>query len=371
MTTFFFRRSVEKAFQLDEMPIGLSLNPSRQLEGNPPYIISAVDDVMYIVNTVLQRSISTSQRDIIANVVPTIGRVLGSDFVGMIQRKMRDEYYPKSLIQGGFPPEDRIIAFVVLINSLDVANDYIARIVSSRIASPNSNGASSASGGNAINELFPFSHDAVFVTRALETLSTTFANKTSELINDGLIVLFNNVVKPRLRPVLSDTFRDVDYTLSEADLEDLARANDTDISEPDFMDAVSQRFENAWDVLMLPLKRLLTDRTYAQLLDQTARYLSRVLEKRIWLYAGKANALGGVRLDRDFSAIVGIICRGGKYALRELFAKLMQMLMVLNMEEDEWEDLKDGRSGGDDGGVDWLLSVEERAKARAIIRAET
>src|SRR5690349_4718961 len=116
MTTFFFRRSVEKAFQLDGYPTGLSLSLSRHIEGNAPYIILAVDDVMYIVNTVIQKSISTSQRDVIASVVPTIGRVLGSDFVGMIQRKMRDESYPRPVIQGGFPPEDKIIQFIVLIN---------------------------------------------------------------------------------------------------------------------------------------------------------------------------------------------------------------------------------------------------------------
>src|ERR1700744_6119615 len=65
MTTFFFRRSVEKAFQLDELPTGLTLNMSKALEGSSPYIISAVDDVMYIVNAVLQRSLSTCQRDVV------------------------------------------------------------------------------------------------------------------------------------------------------------------------------------------------------------------------------------------------------------------------------------------------------------------
>lgn len=49
MTTFFFRRSVEKAFQLDEQPPDLSLNPHKPLKSNPPHISSAVDDIMYIV----------------------------------------------------------------------------------------------------------------------------------------------------------------------------------------------------------------------------------------------------------------------------------------------------------------------------------
>jgi hypothetical protein len=133
MTTFFFRRSVEKAFQLDESPSDLTLNPSKPLGSNPPFITSAVDDVMYIVNQVLQRTLATSQRAIIASVEPTITRVLGGDFIGMIQRKMRDESYPKPVIQGGLPPEDKVIAFLVLINNLDVSNDYIKRIVEQQL----------------------------------------------------------------------------------------------------------------------------------------------------------------------------------------------------------------------------------------------
>ncbi|KAI9739937.1 MAG: hypothetical protein M1818_004993 [Claussenomyces sp. TS43310] len=374
MTTFFFRRSVEKAFQLDEMPTGLSLSPSKPLEGNPPYIISAVDDVMYIVNTVLQRSISTSQRDIIASVIPTVGRVLGSDFVGMIQRKMRDEHYPKALIQGGFPPEDKIIAFIVLINSLDVTNDYIARIVASRLSSSSTTAKGSNSSTtpdpNSLGEVFPFSHDAVFVAHALETLSTSFSSKTTELLNEGLYVLFNNVIKPRLRPVLADTFRDVDYTLTEAELDDLARARDTDVAEPDFMDAAARRFAPAWDALMLPLRRILSERAFDLVLDQTARYLARVLERRVWNYATKVNALGAVRLERDFAGIIGAICRGARYGLRELFVRVIQILTVLNMEDEEWEELTDQPEPEHEGeaALTWVLSAEERVRARGIVR---
>lgn len=370
MTTFFFRRSVEKAFQLDESPSGLSLNPSKPLDGTPPYIISAVDDVMYIVNTVLQRSISTSQRDIISSVIPTVSRVLGSDFVGMIQRKMRDESYPKPAISGGFPPEDKIIAFIVLINSLDVANDYIGRIVSSRLSGPSAliNGMdhNHAASSPALTELFPFDHDAAFVTTTLSNLNTSFASKTSELIADGLHVLFNQVVKPRLRPVLSDTFRDVEYSLSEDELADIARSNDTDMAENEFMDTVSQRFEHSWDALMKPIGRIMTERTFANLLEQTAKYLARVLEKRVWSFAGRANELGAVRMERDFAAIVGIICRGGKYGIREIFARVLQILMVVNMEDDEWEEVQ---GGGDDEGMNWVISDEERIRARGIIKS--
>ena len=370
MSTFFFRRSVEKAFQLDESPSELSLNPSKPLGGTPPYIISAVDDVMYIANAVLQRSISTSQRDIISSVIPTVGRVLGSDFIGMIQRKMRDESYPKPAISGGFPPEDKIIAFIVLINSLDVANDYIGRIVTTRLTgpSPQANGTdhNHTTPSSPLTELFPFGHDAAFVTSTLTTLNISFASKASELITDGLHVLFNQVIKPRLRPILSDTFRDTDYSLTEEELAEIAHAKDTDMAANDFMDAVSLRFEHSWDALVKPIARLMTERTFAGLLEQIGKYLARVLEKRVWSFTGRTNSLGAVRMERDFAGIVGVVCRGGKYGIREVFSRVLQVLMVVNMEEDEWEEVEGGAD--EEEGMNWVISGEERVRARGIIK---
>lgn len=362
MSTFFFRRSVEKAFQLDEMPSGLTLNPQKHLSSEPPFIVSAVDDVMYIVNNVIQKTLSTSQRDAVASVLPTIGRVLGSDFIGMVQRKMRDESYPKPVVQGGFPPEDKIIAFVVLINSLDMSNEYLERIINAFLGvSPE--GSNGAGPHSALVNSFPFEHDVTFVTNALNTLLSTFTTKTTELLNEGLQVLANQVVKLRLRPVLADTFRDADYTLTEDELADLAAAEDLD--EDELLDAVGRRFEHGWDALMKPVARLMTPKTYATLLNTTARYLARVLLDRAWKYLGRANAFGVIRMERDFSAIVTVVSKGGNYAVRELFAKASQVLMVANMEDDEWEELV---AGGEDEGILWVLSEEERRKARNLVK---
>ncbi|ROV94605.1 hypothetical protein VPNG_09206 [Cytospora leucostoma] len=363
MSTFFFRRSVEKAFQLDEMPSGLSLNPQKHLDSEPPFIISAVDDVMYIVNTVIQKTLSTHQRDTVASVLPTVGRVLGSDFVGMVQRKMRDESYPKPVVQGGYPPEDKIIAFIVLINTLDMSNEYLERILTTFLGRPHdrSNGTGPQP---SLKDSFPFEHDDAFVTNALTTLLSSFTSKTTELLNEGLQVLANQVIKPRLAPVLSNTFRDLDYTLTEDDLADIAAAEDMD--EDEFLDAVGKRFEHGWDALMKPIARLMTPKTFSTLLELTARYLARVLEKRVWAFSGRANAFGIIRMERDFSAIINVVSKGGNYGVRELFAKAAQILMVANMEDDEWEEIQADPS---DEGIEWVISEEERRRARNLAKA--
>ncbi|GAO14003.1 hypothetical protein UVI_02035560 [Ustilaginoidea virens] len=359
MTTFFFRRSVEKAFQLDEYPTGLSLSLNKSLEGNAPFIIMAVDDVMYIVNTVIQKSMSTSQRDVIASVIPAVGRVLGSDFIGMIQRKMRDESYPKPVLHEGFPPAEKIIQFMVLINSLDVSNQYLSKIIGGRIMSEGpTNGATlQASLGGA----FPFDKDVAFVANSLLALESGFISKSSELLNEGVQVLFSQVVKLRLRPVLSETFRDADYDLGEEEFAELARQNDND--EQDILGQVRRRFEHGWDQLMKPIARIMTPGTFSTLLELTARYLSKTLERRILTYAGRTSSFGAVRIERDFSGIVNIVSRGD-YRVREAFVKVTQLLMVANMEDDEWEELANGVNGS----IEWVLTEEEQGKARGLVR---
>ena len=73
---------------MDEPLSGLSLKMNKVIDNNPPYIISAVDDVMYIVNALIEKSVSTSQKGLMDNVIPAISIMLEKDFIGMIQRKM-------------------------------------------------------------------------------------------------------------------------------------------------------------------------------------------------------------------------------------------------------------------------------------------
>lgn len=372
MTTFFFRRSVEKAFQLEQQPSDLSLDHRKPINSQAPHITSTVDDIMFIVNQMIERSLATSQKSVILSVVPTIARVLGSDFIGMIQRKMRDESYPKAAVQGALPPEETTIAFLVLINNLDVAIDYVRRIVQSRIdvsqdsALANGNKTMTSS---SIGNLFPLDHDAATVTSTLQSLQNTFEVKATELIGDGIFVIFKNIIKPRLRPILADTFRDVDYQLTQDELEELriqAEADDGTASSTD--NAVQEHFQRGWDLLTKPVERLLTDRNLTKLLTLMMQYLGEVLEKRIWSYYGRIDDLGAVRLEGDIGSIVSITVRGGRYMLRDCFARCTQICLVMNMEEDEWEELQVEAADPDEEAVEWKLNADERSRARAMIR---
>ncbi|THV92462.1 hypothetical protein D6D26_08535 [Aureobasidium pullulans] len=359
MSTFFFRRSVEKAFQMDEPPFDLTLNPNKPLGSNAPFITSAVDDVMYIVNQVLQRTLATSQRSVVASVMPSVSRVLTGDFFGMIQRKMRDESYPKAAIQGALPPESIIISFLVLINNLDISTDYLRRIVNSNLGKLDPNNQGQQQQHATIPDLFPFAHDAVFVETTLTSILTTFSSKTSDLITEAVEVVLKQVMRPRLRPVFVETFRDVEYLLD---------ADDADSQTVDTDAMVPQRFERGWMQFTLPIKRILTPHTYDLLISTTISYLARALEKRIWSYYGRVNELGAAKLERDISGIVNAAVKGGKYALRDAFVRCTEMTLILNMEEDEWEEIRGlGVEEQREQGMEWHLDASERARTRGII----
>ncbi|CAN9454356.1 unnamed protein product [Alternaria alternata] len=349
MTTFFFRRSVEKAFQLDEAPADLTLNPTKPLGSNPPFITSAVDDVMYIVNQVIQRTLATSQRAVVSSVVPAVSHILGAEFIGMIQRKMRDESYPKPVIQGGLPPEDKVIAFLVLINNLDIANDYVKRIVSQQLGRHSQAGEEDTK--SPLHDLFPFGHDAVFVENTLKAMEKSFASKSGDLLNDGITVLFSNVLKPRIRPILAEAFRDIKYDPEDGENED---------EEEDDVDVVKSRFDRGWGVVIRPIKRILTSANFDRLLALGLNSLASSLEKRIKSYYGRVNELGAVRLERDVAGIITAATSGGAYSLRDAFQKSTQMTLILNMEDDEFAEVADDTSG--ESGIPWVLDAEERKR---------
>lgn len=379
MATFFFRRSVEKAFQMDEPPADLTLNPHKPLGANPPFITSAVDDVMYIVNQVLQRTLATSQKTVISSVVPALGRVLGGDFFGMIQRKMRDESYPKAAIQGALPPENLIISFLVLINNLDVATDYVHRIITTSLGdqapppeTPTSPAPTTGSTSARLLNSFPFGNESLFVEKALRGMESGFQLKTAELITEAIEVVRKQVVTPRLAPVLRETFRDVDYGDAFSNSSDHHHHSRGDDHDPDDEDAdlVASRFARGWQAFTLPIQRLLAPGPYDKLLTGTIALLARALENRLWSYHGRVTALGAARLERDVAGIVAAAVRGGRYELREQFARCTQITLLLNMDEEEWEAVAplSGVQLERETGVVWKLEADERKRVRAMVK---
>lgn len=353
MTTFFVRRSVEQAFQTDIAPAGLSL--TKPISGQPPFIIQAIDDVMYVVDIVLQKVITASNHAIAASAIPDIGRVLESDLVGIIHRRMRDEYHPGSNSQGNLTLEDKVVKFIVMINSLDISIEYLDRLLRARAGLEGvdqDRGRKSPS----LKDSFPFNRETENITLALNRMNKAFSSKATPLLDEGIQVLLDEVIRLGLRPVLATTFRDIHYDELSGD----------EGSEEDGIDGLLprafERFEEGWNRLMKPLSRIMTPRTYQALLALTAKLVARILEKRLWSLSGRVSAFGAVKMERDFTGIVDVVSKGN-YSAREVFSRVQQICMAANMDDDEWAEVMDEEAFD----IDWVLTRDEMRKARQIV----
>lgn len=368
MATFCFRRSVEKALQLEELP-----DASQHYTAESPLVTSVVEDVMYILNIVIQQAVDTGELTIIRNVFSAIRRILESDFVGAMQRKLRDEA-PRAVsgnvsssgaIGGGglvsrlsTPPlmagsnmgrknvpsnglagltgadETRLRSFLIYINNLQVASDYTDRIIK----------------GVRHEDCLPFKDDAAKTKELLESLARNFQSRCDELMNDSLQVAFKQVASARIRNLTNHIFRDTEFMVAPPS----GSQHNADINSDSNGFTASDVFGVEWDSLMSGFTWVMAPSAYTKFITHAAVLLSKTLESRVWSLEGKVNELGAIRLDREISRIIGKVSNG-RYALREKFIRVAQMVMIIGLDDSEEEE-----------GISWVLNNDERRRARMI-----
>lgn len=117
LETFFFRRSVEKAFQLDEQSSDLSGPPTT----------SVVDDVMFVLHKVLDRAMGTGDSELIKTISANCRRILDLDFAGVIKRRATID--SQRTLLGGKTDDvgrtERARAFVSGLNNLDISGENV------------------------------------------------------------------------------------------------------------------------------------------------------------------------------------------------------------------------------------------------------
>lgn len=296
-STFFFRRSVEKAFQLCEFP----------QTGGESLITSVVDDVMYILKKTLSQTVSTGILAPTLSVIVNVRRVIEGDYVGMIARRLRDETV------------EHMRTFEILLNDLDTSYEYLSTIVDdtrSRLPS-----------------LFPFDTQAATVDNALQSFLASFRRRCTDLVTEGITLIFSSF-KLRLRFIVDALSDDGAGEASE----------------------MRSRISAPWNNLMAPHKQL-TSRNYEQLMEVTMAYVARMMEKKILNMAGKIDELGSIRLERDVAAAVSLLA-DGRYALRQRFQRPQTICALLNEETGEEQDDSSYRKLLSDGDIKRLRDIK-------------
>lgn len=343
-------------------------------------------------------------------VLPDAARILSADFIGMIQRKMSDECYPKAATPGSLPPEDKIVAFLILTNNLDIASNYVDRIVGRLMSSRDDvsqqtttkpSDTTQHSKPSPLADMFPFANESLIVSEALISFKTSFGAKSTDLLYDSINVAFHYIIRPRIRPILTETFRDTDdiyaTTTTSSNTSPPPLAPSGTLSDPDEPSSssppnattitdVTARFTRSWTALTAPLLRILTPANADRLLSIALPAVATVLEKRLWsLHERGVSETGAAQLERDIAGIAATAAAKGRYALRDAFARCLQICLVLCFEDEEWAEvlgeIDGGRKGSagtvgdgrdedeDEDGREWALERDEMVRARAMLRS--
>jgi hypothetical protein len=185
----------------------------------------------------------------------------------------------------------------------------------------------------------PREHAAVL--DELDVLSD-LASHFRSAARSGLEQFFGQAIRPRLRPLLDECYRDVTYALGE---DAFADAEDQDL--------VRRRFVRGWESLMDGFRSSFTDHNYQIFYTMTVETLVRPWEKMVMGMG--FTELGAIRYERDVRAVSNYLSTQASYGgARDKFTRLQQIATVLNLDADE-----DPEEFYSNSGIPWRLSRNE------------
>lgn len=297
---------------------------------------TVVDDIFFILRRGATRGLATHNLQCVCALVTEVHTLLASTFQGALLSKLQGG---AARLMAAAPPVtgagmgDSLVVpapgaldHAVMLNNADVSSEYMMKLSEELEA--------------LAAEVFsaPDERDRVHtIIRDLTRSSLDFRQLTEKAIDqlaDGIM--------PRLRPALDDV-ASISYTMSESEYE-------------------SQQAAVGWVARLVLgvtsqvqwLKPLLTTSNYEALLhhvlDKVAARLDVLLSRKTF------NQLGGLQLDKDIRALVMQLSELTTRTVRDKFARLSQMALLLSLESveeflDYWVD--------DSGHTTWRLTSAE------------
>lgn len=293
---------------------------------------SIPDLVFYLLKSVLIRVINTGSMIAAHDCRRRIMDVLKNDYADVLKQKL-DDVYRSSSKAGGITDKEGRLDFIVYLNDLQVSISHLERLIKDIISS------------ELINNNFMVSEKQA-VEDEICSLQD-FGPKIKATLKSGTDQLFNQLIRPRLRTFLMDTYKDVSYAL-----------DDEGYSASEQQNIVRKRFIKNWEDIMQGLKETMADSNYRIVFDLVIDALMRPWEK--FAVSLKYTELGAIRFDHDIRSIISYLTANANFGdVREKFQRLQQISTLLNIDKDE--SLDDFFSSS---GINWKLNL---ADARAIM----
>ncbi|TFY55596.1 hypothetical protein EVG20_g9262 [Dentipellis fragilis] len=318
---WYTRSAIDKAHRLSSVDVMAS-----------PATTTTPDDVFYIFKAVLSRLLSTGAATTIDNIVASLTDVMEREYAGNIKRRLDEVYRTTNVGRSDKGERENRVAFIILLNDLDVSAVHLERLINDLTTSPT------------ISQNFlEDEQDAAKIS--ISSLSTLIP-KFRSILRAGIEQLFNQLLRPKLRTLLTDVYKDVSYVLDE-----------DAYAAAEYQDTVRKRFIKAWEALVDGYKETFTESNYRLFFGLALDVLIRPWEK--FVMGLKFSELGAIRFDRDLRSVTTYLSSQTAFGdVREKFIRLQQVATLLNLDQEEDVDEFYNSSG-----IPWKLSEQE---ARAI-----
>ncbi|KAF9170617.1 Golgi transport complex subunit 4 [Mortierella sp. AD010] len=307
---FFLRRSVEKAMSIDEYDSGNKTS-------------SCVDDVFYILKKTISRAVYSSNVDCLAAMINFIKNTLEMDYISVFQKSMAGVFSSGDTKEGRFQ-------YMLLLNNINVSIDYLEKLTAEIEQ-------------DSVSTIASLSEHALAKAKAVLSGLAGSSGKFKQILKLGIEELFKRTLRPRLRPLLQDSYKEIKYVVT-----------DEEYAEQEALNSFVNRFMSGFDTLIEPYKSTLTDENYNQVIANAVTSLTKTWEEII--FQTKFNKMGAIRFDKDLRAVGFYLVSLTYFPVREKLTRLNQMAMLLDLEE--LEDLYE-IWGNNSGAITWRLTDAE------------
>jgi len=308
LEAWYLRINIEKAHSADEMDLSSS-----------PHLSSALDDTFYMTKKVMLRLMSAGNVKSVGAGLSKIHEILHRDFGDVMKKRL--ESVSANLSAGtsvGFgmktseEKEKRErsvrISYVVYLNDLSMASEYVIRLVDE------------ITNGPVLTQSFFIPTEINEVKSSLGELRK-LSQKMAGINKSGLEQLFNQLIRPKLRSILADCYKDVSYVLDEESF-----------AEAEVQDLFRKRFQKAWGLLMDPYRDSMTGENFKELIGMTVNVIVRTWENMI--KSQRFNELGSIKFDKDIRTVSSFLSDQTSFGISlvsEAFIRLKQISSLLLM----------------------------------------
>ncbi|KAJ2908261.1 Golgi transport complex subunit 4, partial [Coemansia aciculifera] len=266
---------------------------------------SYVGDMFFVAKTALEHAISTQQPAAVEAISQCVIGVMNSVLLSAVESRALAKWKSAQMDIGSVAAHQR--AILVSVNNLDLAGQYLQKTADELKLRVTAEWAR-----------IPQQDHAVRAQRALDAFAA-FLAKFTHAKQRSLEQLGAQVVKPWVRAILQQSYRDIKYVLSDEEFNDVQNDN-----------LFQKRFVLKFAAMAKQLKRRLAASNYSAILDIAVGSLAVDWERAI--RQSKFNMLGGIMFEKDVREIQRYLEQQESGSQRKKFLRLLQSAGVLAVE---------------------------------------